>query len=75
MNAKELKVGQENLYEDPCEDWLDLVNNKLTSPNYPDYYDSNTQCTWNLTTDKGYFISLDFELILVGPNDFLSKVY
>ena len=60
-------MGQENLYEDPCQDWLDLVNKKLTSPNYPDrYYEPNTVCKWNLTTEKGNYIFLDFERISVS---------
>ena len=63
INGAELEVGQENLYDDPCQDWLDLVNKKLTSPNYPEDYDSNTICKWNLTTEKGNYISLDFEII------------
>ena len=69
VNGTEIKVGQENLYEDPCQDWLDLINKKLTSPNYPDRYDPNTACKWNLTADKGYYISLDFELIDVSDKD------
>ena len=48
---------------------MDLINKKLTSPNYPEFYDPNTVCKWNLTTDKGYYISLDFELILVSEKD------
>ena len=59
-------MGQKNLYVDPCQDWLDLINKKLTSPNYPDVYDPNTVCKWNLKTDKGYYISLDFEHIEVS---------
>ena len=59
-------MGQKNLYVDPCQDWLDLINKKLTSPNYPDAYDQNTVCKWNLTTNKGYYISLDFERIAVS---------
>ena len=62
-------MGQENLYEDPCQDWLDLINKKLTSPNYPEVSDPNTVCKWNLTTDKGYYISLDFERIDVSEKD------
>ena len=69
INGRELNVGQENLYEDPCQDWLDLVNKKLTSPNYPNDYEPNTVCKWNLTTDKGYYISLDFEVIDVSEKD------
>ena len=62
-------MGQKNLYVDPCQDWLDLINKKLTSPNYPDVYDPNTVCKWNLTTSKGYYISLDFKHIAVSMKD------
>ena len=69
INGRELKVGQENLYDDPCQDWLDLINKKLTSPNYPEDFEPNTVCKWNLTTDKGNYISLDFEHIWVSDYD------
>ena len=69
INGKELNVGQKNLYDDPCQDWLDLTNKKLTSPNYPEVYDPNTYCKWNLTTEKGNYISLDFEFINVSDKD------
>ena len=69
VNGAEIEVGQANLYDDPCQDWLDLINKKLTSPNYPDDYDSRTFCKWNITTDKGNYISLDFEHINVSEND------
>ena len=69
INGAEINVGQENLYKDPCQDWLDLINKKLTSPNYPDRYDANTVCKWNLTTDQGSYISLDFEHIRVSDKD------
>ena len=62
-------MGQKNLYDDPCQDWVDLINKKLISPNYPDRYDQNTVCNWNLTTEKGYFISLDFEHIGVSDKN------
>ena len=41
----------------------------MTSPNYPDRYDLNTVCKWHLTTDKGNYISLDFERIYVSDKD------
>ena len=69
INGTELKVGQENLYEDPCQDWLDLINKKLTTPNFPEVFEPNTMCQWNLTTDKGYYISLDFDIIRVSDKD------
>ena len=56
-------MGQKNLYIDPCDEWLDLINMKLTSPNYPDPYDPLTDCKWNLTADSGKYITLDFERI------------
>ena len=74
INGAELEVGQENLYDDPCQDWLDLINKKLTSPNYPEDYDPNTICKWNLTTEKGNYISLDFEHISVSDKDIISNV-
>ena len=75
INGAEIEVGQENLYEDPCQDWLDLINKKLTSPNYPGYYDPNTFCKWNLRTDETNYISLDFEHIHVGEIDNEFKCY
>ena len=65
-NAEEYEVGQENLYKDPCDEWLDLFNMKLTSPNYPDPYDPLTNCKWNLIADQGKYITLDFERIDVS---------
>ena len=41
----------------------------MTSPNYPEVYDPNTVCKWFLTTDKGYYISLDFEDFKVSDKD------
>ena len=68
-NGSKWLGGIENEYHDPCQERLDLINNKLTSPNYPDrIYDPNTICKWNLTTEKGNYISLDFELINVSDN-------
>ena len=69
VNGAEYVVGQENIYEDPCDEWLDLINKQLTSPNYPDPYEPLTHCTWNLTEKQGYYISLDFEKIDVSYNE------
>ena len=73
-NGKEYKVGQEHLYEDPCDEWLDLVDNKLTSPNFPKAYDPLTECSWNLTAPLGHYVSLDFEIIDVS-NMFYLKYF
>ena len=71
-NGSESESGIEHKYHDPCQDWMDLINMKLTSPNYPENYDPNKVCKWKLKTDKGNYISLDFERIDVSDkyNDF-----
>ena len=43
VNGAEYVVGQENIYEDPCDDWLDLINKQITSPNYPVYCVSDVE--------------------------------
>ena len=52
--------GIENVYNDPCQDWLDLINMKLTSPNYPENYDPLEDCTWVITAPQGHYITLEF---------------
>ena len=59
--SKGLKCGQDNCplalgytnntnccYEQ-CNEWLDLINGTLTSPNYPENYPDDTQCSWTIT--------------------------
>ena len=61
--------GIENIYHDPCQDELDLINMKLTSPNYNvenKTYDPLEDCTWNITAPPGHFVTLDFEEIGVS---------
>ena len=53
-------------YHDPCQDWLDLINLKLTSPNYPEQYNPDEHCTWTITAPPGHFVTLDFERIHVS---------
>ena len=67
--GSERESGIENIYHDPCQDWMDLVNMKLTSPNHPENYDPETFCKWKLTTDTGYHIYLNFEVIYVSDED------
>ena len=69
--GKEYIVGQEHLYEDLCDEWLDLVNNRLTSPNFPKAYDPLAECNWTLTAPQGYYVTLDFEIIDVNNMEIL----
>ena len=55
-----------------CNGWLDLVNKRLTSPNYPDPYDPLTFCKWTLTSSEEYYITLDFDTIDVIIKENLS---
>ena len=58
--------GIENVYHDPCQDWLDLIDMKLTSPNYPEPYDALENCTWRINAPPGHFVTLDFKRIDVS---------
>ena len=58
--------GIENVYHDPCQDWLDIINMKLTSPNYPEQYNKLDDCTWKITAPPGHLITLDFDVIDVS---------
>ena len=71
-NGSKWKDGIQNKYHDPCQDWLDLINFELTSPNYPHLYDPHTNCKWILTTDEGTYITLDFESIQVSNKEILN---
>ena len=63
------------MYEEPCDEWLDLVNNKLTSPNFPKPFDPLTECRWKLTAPHGHYITLAFEIIDVSEKLFVSSFY
>ena len=62
-NGSKWTGGIENIYTDPCQDWIDHVNMKLTSPNYPEPYGQLENCTWNITAPPEHFVTIDFEII------------
>ena len=43
-----------------CEEWIDLNANTLKSPNYPNAYDNNVTCVWEITTNSDFYINLIF---------------
>ena len=56
-----------------CNEWLDLDNGTLTSPNYPYNYDYHTECAWVLNALQGQIITLvfhDFEVLTYVSNLF-----
>ena len=47
---------------DNCQYWLDLENQELSSPYYPQHYlhDGNG-CEWLITAPEGHIISLEYD--------------
>ena len=43
-----------------CELWLDLYKKDFKSPNYPQPYHNSRNCTWLITVEHDYHITLDF---------------
>ena len=50
------------LIGDGCQYWIDLENQKLSSPYYPqNYFADGNSCEWLITAPEGNIISLEFE--------------
>ena len=50
------------LIGDSCQYWMDLENQKLSSPYYPQHYFADGDgCEWLITAPEGHIISLEFE--------------
>ena len=62
--------GIENVYYDPCQNWLDQINMKLSSPNHPEPFNQNEDCTWEIIAPQGHYITLEFEIIDVCNKEF-----
>ena len=43
-----------------CESWLDMNKKIFKSPNYPQPYHNSKKCSWLITVDHDYYITLDF---------------
>ena len=53
-----------NIYFTPisnkeCESWLDMNKKIFKSPNYPQTYHISMKCSWLITVDHDYHITLD----------------
>ena len=54
---------------DSCQYWMDLENQKLSSPYYPeDYFADENGCEWLITAPEGHIISLEFDHFDVSKN-------
>ena len=49
-----------------CQTWLDITNSILVSPNYPDLYNNNFNCSWLITTNFRSYIILTFRFLKVN---------
>ena len=60
---------------DSCQYWMDLENQRLSSPYYPEYYfaDDNN-CEWLITAPEGHIIYLEFDHFNVSKNFTISAV-
>ena len=43
-----------------CDSWLDMSKKIFKSPNYPQTYHNNKKCSWLITVDPDYHITLNF---------------
>ena len=47
---------------DSCQYWMDLENQMLSSPYYPqNYFTDGIGCEWVITAPEGHIISLEFD--------------
>ena len=54
---------------DSCQYWMDLENQKLSSPYYPqNYFTDGIGCEWLITAPEGHIISLEFDYFNVSKN-------
>ena len=51
-----------NKIKSVCQSWLDVDANILKFPNFP----NNTNCSWLITANFGYYIILNFQFIEVN---------
>ena len=50
------------MIDDNCQYWMDLKNQKLSSPYYPEnYFADGYGCEWLITAPEGNIISLEFD--------------
>ena len=58
-----------------CESWLDMNKRILKSPNYPKTYHYSTKCSWLITVDHDYYITLNFIELYVGYKIIMTSYY
>ena len=61
---------------------MNKADGTLTSPNFgvndlgnDQFYDHNLNCTWILTADQGYYITLEIQHFEVNNNNDANEIY
>ena len=55
----EIGYGHDCCY-DYCEQWLDMENGIITSPEYPNQYNNQEECVWTISAEENQTILLNF---------------
>ena len=52
-----------NIYENPhfCEQWIDYKKGTIKSPSFPDEKTNKLDCSWLITADEGFTITINVE--------------
>ena len=52
-----------NIYEHPhyCEQWIDYKKGTIKSPTFPDEKTNKLNCSWLITADEGFSITINIE--------------
>ena len=68
INVKLTALIKYKKINDECQTWLDVNTNFLMSSNHP----NNTNCSWLITANFGFYIILNFKFIEVNSK---SRAY
>lgn len=84
--AKGLKCGQNNCpvnlgyandtnccYEH-CNDWLNLANGTISSPNYPNTYPKNMECSWTIVAPENKIITFQVQDLEVNTKQMIDNI-
>ena len=82
ISISNYKLHHFYLIDDHCQYWLNKADGTLTSPNYGvndlgynTYYIHNLNCTWILTADQGFYITLEIQYFRVNDNNHTNEIY
>ena len=60
---------------DYCEQWLDMENGIITSPEYPNPYNNRAECIWTISAEENQTVLLHFLNFEVSTQSILTKYF